>query len=43
MAEAALREVREETGLEIELAHLIGLYSYRHWLDRGYHFAAFMA
>jgi len=43
MVEAALREVREETGLEVELIHLIGLYSYRRWLGRGYHFAAFTA
>ena len=43
MAEAARREVQEETGLEIELGYLIGLYSYRRWLGRGYHFAAFMA
>ncbi len=43
VAEAALREVQEETGLEVELIYLIGMYSFRRWLNRGYHFAAFMA
>jgi 8-oxo-dGTP diphosphatase len=42
MAEAARREVLEETGLEVELTAFIGLYSFRRWLGRGYHFAAFM-
>lgn len=43
LAEAAIREAYEETGLKIRLSYLIGLYSFRLWLNRGYHFAAFLA
>jgi len=41
IAEAALREVREEVSLEVELDRLVGLYS-RPWL-RGYHTAVVFA
>ena len=30
-AEAAVREAREETGIEIELRHLVGVYSHPDW------------
>ena len=37
LAQAAAREAREETGLEVELTHLVGLYSRPAWCDGGDH------
>jgi ADP-ribose pyrophosphatase YjhB (NUDIX family) len=33
IAAAALREAREETGLQVELKHLVGVYSQPNWLN----------
>lgn len=33
LAEAARREVREETGLEVRIERLVGMYSGPRWLD----------
>jgi 8-oxo-dGTP diphosphatase len=41
LAEAAIRETREETGLEVELTHLVGLYSRPNF--GGYHTLAVFA
>jgi ADP-ribose pyrophosphatase YjhB (NUDIX family) len=43
LGEAARREAREETGLEVELLHLVGLYSRPFWHDEGSHIAVFTA
>lgn len=43
LAEAAVREAREETGLEVELTHLVGLYSRPAWCDDGDHDVLFAA
>ena len=43
VAEAAVREAREETGLEIELLHLVGLYSRPAWRKGGVHEISFAA
>ena len=43
IAEAARREVREETGLEVQLDRLVGLYSLPGWLGTGGHNAVFAA
>jgi ADP-ribose pyrophosphatase YjhB (NUDIX family) len=40
---AAHREVREETGLEIRIERLVGMYSRPRWLDGTYHLALFGA
>lgn len=42
MAEAAIREIREETGILAELTHLVGLYSRPQWRT-GVHVACFAA
>ena len=41
LAQAALRELREETGLEARLLQLVGMYSRRGWLGGGLHVAVF--
>jgi 8-oxo-dGTP pyrophosphatase MutT (NUDIX family) len=42
IAQAAIREVREETGLVVRLVRLVGLYSRAGWRD-GYHMTVFVA
>lgn len=41
LAQAAIREAREEIGLDIRLTHLIGLYSRPAWQHGDYHIASF--
>jgi ADP-ribose pyrophosphatase YjhB (NUDIX family) len=43
LALAAIREVREETGLEVELLRLVGMYSRPLWMGMGQHIAVFTA
>ncbi len=43
LAEAAMRETREETGLEVRLTRLVGLYSRSNWLGDGLHVPVFAA
>lgn len=43
IAEAARREVQEETGLEVRLTRLVGLYSRPNWSEGGFHTAVFAA
>ena len=43
IAQAAMREAREETGLEIELLHLVGVYSRPAWRNGGAHEMLFAA
>lgn len=43
LAQAAIREVREETGIEVELERLVGMYSRPLWMGKGYHVAVFVA
>lgn len=43
LAQAAIREVREETGLEVELVRLVGMYSRPLWMGKGQHIAVFSA
>lgn len=43
VAEAARRETREETGLEVRLLTLVGIYSRPHWWDGGTHGVLFRA
>ena len=42
LVEAAVREVKEETGLEIKITRLVGIYSRPHWFD-GNHDIVFAA
>ncbi len=41
VAEAAVREAREETGLEVELTRLVGVFSLPEWKGGGNHVARF--
>lgn len=41
LAQAAIREAREETGLDIRLTRLVGMYSRPAWSNGGYHIAVF--
>jgi ADP-ribose pyrophosphatase YjhB (NUDIX family) len=41
LAQAARREAREETGLEVELTRLVGVYSRPGWLNGGMHVVLF--
>ncbi|MBB30616.1 MAG: hypothetical protein CME25_17140 [Gemmatimonadetes bacterium] len=43
VAEAAIREAREETGLEVELTRLVGIFSRPNWRDGGDHDIVFSA
>lgn len=43
LPEAARREAREETGLEIELTRMVGLYSRPNWHEGGTHAVVFAA
>lgn len=43
LAETAVREVREETGLEVRLTRLVGIVSRPNWAEGGYHIALFAA
>lgn len=43
VAQAAIRETREETGLEVELVRLLGIYSRPRWRRAGVHNVAFIA
>jgi len=43
LAQAAIRETREELGFEVKLTRLVGLYSRNGWIDQGLHVAVFAA
>ena len=43
LAQAAIRETREELGFEVKLTRLVGLYSRNGWIDHGLHVAVFAA
>ena len=43
LAQAAIRETREEVGLDVRLTRLVGLYSRNGWIDHGLHVAVFAA
>lgn len=43
LADAARRETQEETGLQVRLTRLVGIYSRPKWRAGGYHIAVFAA
>jgi ADP-ribose pyrophosphatase YjhB (NUDIX family) len=43
VAQAAIREVHEETGLEVQLTRLVGIYSIPGWVNGGGHAVLFAA
>jgi ADP-ribose pyrophosphatase YjhB (NUDIX family) len=43
LAQAATREAQEETGLDVRLTRLVGIYSQPHWPAGGNHLAIFAA
>jgi ADP-ribose pyrophosphatase YjhB (NUDIX family) len=43
VAQAAIREAWEETGLTVQLTRLVGVYSRPHWLGDGAHSVLFLA
>lgn len=43
LAQAAIREAREEVGYEVRLTRLVGLYSRNGWITQGLHVAVFAA
>jgi ADP-ribose pyrophosphatase YjhB (NUDIX family) len=43
LAQAAIRETREELGFEVKLTRLVGLYSRNGWLTHGLHVVVFAA
>lgn len=43
VARTAVREAREETGLEVRLLRLVGVYSLPEWVDGGNHVVLFTA
>ena len=43
LAQAAIRETREEVGYEVKLIRLVGLYSRNGWLSHGLHVPVFAA
>ena len=43
LAQAAVREAHEETGLEVELLRLVGVYSQPNWHEYGSHIVLFAA
>jgi ADP-ribose pyrophosphatase YjhB (NUDIX family) len=43
LAQAAIRETREELGFDVQLTRLVGLYSRNGWIDQGLHVAVFAA
>jgi ADP-ribose pyrophosphatase YjhB (NUDIX family) len=43
LTQAAIREAREEVGLEVHLERLVGIHSRPQWLSRGSHVVVFAA
>lgn len=42
LMEAAVRETQEETGIEVAITRIVGVYSRPHWRDGGNHEVVFM-